>query len=325
MLSKFDEELSALKQVNPYSIITTNYDRVLEKIFLEYEPVIGRKILNSAYASIGEVFKIHGCVSSPDSLILTSSDYEEFTKKKKYLSAKLLTFFVEHPLFILGYSAQDSNIKAILGDIDEIFAPNGDLVPNIYLVEWAPDAKLTGHHSFEKLISVGEEGRSVRVKCIVASDFKWFFEALSSGEPIENVNPKILRAVLSRTFDLVRRDIPSKKFEVDFTTLEHAVETDEGFAKLYGITTLSDPCAFNATYPFTLTQVANQLGFNYWNGANDLLKRIKEDKGHDLKSSDNKYHTAIKMGSSQTHKYSQACLDLLTKIKQGQDYELDMS
>ncbi len=57
---------------------------MLENIFSEYEPVIGQKILyNNAY-SIGEIYKIHGCVSEPDSLIVTKkNDYEYFDKKNK--------------------------------------------------------------------------------------------------------------------------------------------------------------------------------------------------------------------------------------------------
>lgn len=80
--------------------------------------------------------KIHGSSKEPESIIITNEDYVEFYKRKKYISAKLLTYFVEHPLFFIGYSINDENIKAILSDIDEIIAPNNALIPNIYLVSF---------------------------------------------------------------------------------------------------------------------------------------------------------------------------------------------
>lgn len=80
------------------------------------------------YTTYGEIMKIHGSSKEPESIIITNEDYVEFYKRKKYISAKLLTYFVEHPLFFIGYSINDENIKAILSDIDEIIAPNNALI-----------------------------------------------------------------------------------------------------------------------------------------------------------------------------------------------------
>ncbi|WP_202020915.1 SIR2 family protein [Pseudomonas sp. ADAK18] len=81
-------------------MITTNYDQLLEECFPEYETIVGQKILYADHSSIGEIFKIHGCASHPESIVLTRADYDEFVKRKKYLSAKLLAFFAEHPLHL---------------------------------------------------------------------------------------------------------------------------------------------------------------------------------------------------------------------------------
>ena len=61
------EEIELLKMIHPHSVITTNYDQFLEKVFPDYEVVVGQKILRSNNASIGEIFKIHGCSSLPKS------------------------------------------------------------------------------------------------------------------------------------------------------------------------------------------------------------------------------------------------------------------
>ncbi|MEK8199495.1 SIR2 family protein [Lysinibacillus sp. FSL M8-0134] len=71
---------------------------------------------------IGEIFKIHICVSDNNEIILNEEDYDVIIHKKKYLSAKLLPFFSEHPFLFIGYSANDKNIQSILSDIDELIS-----------------------------------------------------------------------------------------------------------------------------------------------------------------------------------------------------------
>lgn len=319
---QLSEELEALKNTRPHAIITTNYDRFLERLFPDYAPVIGGQILRVDYASIGEILKIHGCSSDPSSIVLTRSDYEEFWAKQKYLSAKLLTFFSEHPLVFLGYNAADPDIKAILSDIDEILAPAGELIPNIYLVEWQHDEKAPVSYPRERLISIHQQ-RSVRVKSIVAQDFAWVYDSFQVGGTTEAVDPRILRALMARTYELVRHDLPKRTIEVDYEMLEHALSSYSGLAKLYGITTLDDPSAVNAMYPYSLTQIGRELGFNGWHGANQLIKRIESERGVSIKQSDNHYHVAIMAGHVvQAHKYSQKAIDLLGKVRDGIPYKL---
>ena len=131
-------EIEALAAIKPHAVITTNYDQFLEVVFPDYQPIIGQQIIRSSTLSVGELFKIHGCASQPTSMVFTNEDYNEFIKKKKYLSAKLLTYFSEHPLLFVGYSASDPNIKAILSDIDEALPTAGGLIPNVYILEWRP-------------------------------------------------------------------------------------------------------------------------------------------------------------------------------------------
>lgn len=318
---RWNEEIVALKEIRPHAVITTNYDQLLEVIFPEYESIIGQKILKSEYTSIGEIFKIHGCISQIKSIVITESDYDEFVKKKKYLSAKLLTFFAEHPLLFIGYSAEDPNVRAILSDIDEIIStsPN-ELVPNIYFLDW--NEKAESETSFARERPMILEGqRTIRVKNIVANSFKWVFEAFSVDDALDKVNPKLLRALLARTYDLVRTDVPRRTVELDYLSLQNALSQDNGVAKIFGITTTNNPKAFNINYPYTLGEIGKRLGFNGWHGANDLILKIKEDKGIDIKLSDNQYHVAVKTSQKTTsRKYSDSLTDLLFKVKNGEEY-----
>jgi hypothetical protein len=145
-------EIAILRTIQPHAIITTNYDQFLELAFPDYIPIIGQQIIRGASLSIGEIFKIHGCVSQPDSLIFTEADYDEFIKRKKYLSAKLLTYFSEHPLVFIGYGAGDPNIQAILSDIDEALPEAGGVIPNVYMVEWQPDVRSDSSPGKDRLI-----------------------------------------------------------------------------------------------------------------------------------------------------------------------------
>jgi hypothetical protein len=134
-----------------------------------------------------------------------------------------------------------------------------------------------------------------------------------------------MRGLLARTYELVRRDIPRKIVEVDYQTLEHALINQADFVKLFGITNLNNPSAINISHPYSLTTVAEKLGYNKWYYASQLIDKVKTLKGIDLKASDNKYHVAIKSGKvGKNRKYSDAMIDLLELVRDEKDFDLDM-
>ncbi|MND76268.1 hypothetical protein D3C80_679100 [compost metagenome] len=281
---------------------------------------MGQRILYANHSSIGEIFKIHGCASQPESIVLTRTDYEEFVKRKKYLSAKLLAFFAEHPLVFIGYRAEDPNIKAILADIDEILSEEGKLIPNIYILEWENRDLVEEYPRRERLIPVSDH-RSVIIKSIVANDFSWVYSAFGANEALKNVNPRLLRALLARTYQLVRTDIPRNPIQVDYKVLANVTEADGELAKLYGIADGADGLAFNLNFPYTLTTLGQAMGYQAWHACDRLIRTISETAGVDLKKFDNKYHCAIMNGAEvQSHRYSEACKDLLEKVRTGEDY-----
>ena len=321
---RLTEEIELLKMIRPHSVITTNYDQLLEGFFPEYEAIVGQKILYANHSSIGEIFKIHGCASQPDSIVLTRTDYDEFVKRKKYLSAKLLAFFAEHPLVFIGYRAEDSNIKAILADIDEILSEDGKLIPNIYILEWDDRDMSEEYPRRERLIPVSEN-RSVIIKSVVAQDFSWVYSAFGANEALQNVNPRLLRALLARTYQLVRTDIPRNPIQVDYRVLADVTEADGELAKLYGIADGADGLAFNLTYPFTLTTIGQAMGYKYWHACGRLMTTITETTGVDIKSFDNKYHCAIMNGPEvQSHRYSEVFKELLEKVRSGEEYAAEV-
>ncbi|WP_186130194.1 SIR2 family protein [Burkholderia gladioli] len=323
-----DAEVEALKRISAHSVITTNYDMLVESMFPQYERIIGQQILRKPYLAIGEVFKIHGCISDPQSIVVNEADYDRFEQDHKYLSAKLLTYFVEHPLIFIGYRADDPNIKKILYDVDRMVRIDGngehELVPNIYILEWDETIADESYPAREKVISVGVD-TNIRIKSISASSYEWVYKAFGQAGNLEKIDTKLLRALMARSVELVRSSIPKKHVEIDFETLEHAVNSGEGFAKLFGVTSLADPSKVNLSYKYLLSGVAAALGMkNGWYGAHQLIVVLKDTENFDMKASDNKYHVSIP--SSKTgviHRYSEAAVDLLQKVQRGEPYTID--
>ncbi len=118
-----NSEIVELKKArkNISSIITTNYDKMIEDLF-GFSPLIGNNILLSN--PYGSVYKIHGCVSQPDKIIITEGDYNKFNEKYELIRAQLLSLFIHNPIIFIGYSIGDSNIKDILRTIFTYVEPN---------------------------------------------------------------------------------------------------------------------------------------------------------------------------------------------------------
>ena len=137
-------ELDALKLVVIDGLITTNWDLLLEPLFDECQPYIGQdELIFHEPAGIGEIYKIHGCCSRPNSLVLTTEDYGRFDDRNTYLAAKLLAIFVEHPVVFLGYSLSDRNIVGILHSIAKgLTSENLErLQDRLIFVHWKRDAE----------------------------------------------------------------------------------------------------------------------------------------------------------------------------------------
>jgi len=317
-------ELSALTDMGAHAVITTNYDDLLEPLFPNYEVVIGQNVFRQSALVVGEIFKIHGSISAPESIVFTKEDYETFDENKKYLSAKLLTYFAEHPLLFVGYSASDPNIRNVLHDISKMFRPTSEMIPNIYILQWDPSQSAESYPAREHVIEVGDDV-TVRIKCIISNSFEWVYRAFGVGGTMEKVDLKALRALAHRMVNLIRTDIPTKNVQVNYESLEHAISNEEVFGNLFGVTNLGDPAAANANHPYTSAMFAKELGYAHWTSTNKLIDRIKLKTGFDMKASDNVYHVHIKVGqadASKTRKYSDAAVALLKLVRDGKPYEI---
>lgn len=113
---EMSEEIAELKKArkNISSVITTNYDRMIEELF-SFNPLVGNDILLSN--PYGSVYKIHGCISQPEKIIITENDYHQFNEKYELIRAQLLSLFIHNPIIFIGYNIGDKNIKDLLRTI----------------------------------------------------------------------------------------------------------------------------------------------------------------------------------------------------------------
>ena len=310
------DEARLLSDIKPVCVVTTNYDTFVEKLFPDFQVVIGQEIITDRNYAIGEILKIHGCVTQPQSIVLTTSDYETYESKQKFIMAQLLTLFRDHVILIIGYSASDENIRAILSDIDIAYGLPGSKLGHIFILEYSNSIPNDEYISREKLIPISAE-RTVTVNRIVANDFGWVYEAFAASNFAPKIPLPTLRTLLSRSHELVRSDKPLQVTEVNFEFLEQALNSPEDFAKVLGIASLSTPTEMTAVYKYSLSEVATKLhgSSKTWHYADNYNKIIIRDTGIDVKKSDNKYHAKIKVNKSYIRKYSDEFLSLLRKVK----------
>ncbi|EMG7940802.1 SIR2 family protein, partial [Enterobacter hormaechei] len=116
------EELNSFKVLlkKAKMIITTNYDAFIEELLLEQNITPKLYIGNNGFFedTIGwsELYKIHGDIKDPKSIIINTEDYEKYDDKAILISAKILSNMIKNPILFIGYSLTDRNVKKLLSD-----------------------------------------------------------------------------------------------------------------------------------------------------------------------------------------------------------------
>ncbi|WP_159995561.1 SIR2 family protein [Roseomonas sp. 18066] len=219
------QEVSSLSEIQVDGIITTNWDSLLEELFPEYKVFIGQQeLLFSNPQAIGEIYKIHGCSSAPQSLVLTSEDYKEFSDRNPYLAAKLVTIFVEHPIIFLGYSISDPHIRAIITSIAKCLPQEkiGRFQENLIFVQRADDGETA---AIEKN-TIQYDDFSVTLTVARVSDFNQIYAALTGNK--RKIPARILRFFKEQMYELVHTPSGSenKLAVVDFEEIDSASEIE---------------------------------------------------------------------------------------------------
>jgi len=223
------DELSCLANAAKRSvagIITTNYDLLPEQIFKGYTTFIGQEqLLFGDTHGVSEIYKIHGCCSRPESIVINESDYKDFERRNAYLAAKLLTVFVEHPVIFLGYSLSDPNIQAILSSIIDCLSEQNlqVLQQRLIFVEYkdqADHAPEIAEHS----VSFRGGTRAISMTKITLNDFLPLYAELCAQR--YQYNPRLLRQLKRDIYLLVSTNEPVDRFQIQ------DIEDDQGLEKV---------------------------------------------------------------------------------------------
>lgn len=333
------EEIKLLSQLHPHAIITTNYDRMLEEIFPEYSVTVGQQVIKSKETlRIGQILKIHGCMDKPEEIVISTEDYDMFHEKQKYLTAKLLTYFMEHPIIFLGYSAQDSNIKKILADIAEMVCESPDeIVDNIWFIEWSKNPiPSDSKPPSDKNLDIGD-GKTIRVNYALVHTYEELFKNLDQGDKssvnaLKNLEDKIFNIVKSKSISELRVDyVTMNRIEnedalaelLGFHRADNTGEEEARSVSVVGVGVMSDPEQIKLTFPFRLSDVARELGLTHWVYANQLIDKIAQQTGVKIKETSNRYHFDISVVENQPqHRYSAEAVELLKKVDNDEEYSV---
>ena len=209
---QYAAEIELFKQLEMRSIsgvLTTNYDTFIEDLFTSYTKYVGQEeLLFSTLYGISEIYKIHGCSTKPESIVINEADYADFSEKNAYLAAKILTIFLEHPIVFIGYSINDTNIENILKSIVKcLSAENLDKIRERLMFvertkEGAPEDVSTYSKSFEG-------GKSIDMTRIRIKNYEVLYQALLENQA--KYNAPMLRRLKQDIYELVLTNKPTGK------------------------------------------------------------------------------------------------------------------
>lgn len=213
--AEYAAEIELFKQLEMRSIggvLTTNYDSFIEDLFPSYTKYIGQEeLLFSTLHGISEIYKIHGCCTKPESIVINETDYADFTEKNAYLAAKILTIFLEHPIVFIGYSINDPNIENILKSIVKCLSTENldKIKERLMFVERAKEGMLEEVSTYSKSF---EGGKSIDMTRIRIKNYEVLYQALLENQA--KYNAPMLRRLKQDIYELVLTSKPTGKMRV---------------------------------------------------------------------------------------------------------------
>ena len=209
------DEVTLLNNIAKKSIagiITTNYDLFFETYLSQYKIYIGQQaLLFSQLQGIAEVYKIHGSLNDPQSIVINEKDYKEFKEKREYLAAKLLTIFMEYPIIFMGYSISDTNIRDILSSIVKCMSNEQVklLKKRFIFIEY--DAEMEGYDIGESSFAF-EDNKMITMTKITLSDYSLIYNAI--GKKKMKIPVRLLRLLKDELYLFTLSNEPTNNIKV---------------------------------------------------------------------------------------------------------------
>lgn len=192
------EKFKALKN-SIKSIVTTNYDGMLEDLF-DFNKLVSNDILLSQ--QYGTIYKIHGCHTDPGKIIFTQDDYNKYKEQNKLIISQLISLFIHNPVIFLGYGNNDENVNSVLETIYTYVGNNQSLRDqiknNFLVVEYAENSKNREVSNFDKTL---ETGVHLSFNKIATNDYSAIYDAIKEQPyAIESGLLRLVDNLMQRTF-----------------------------------------------------------------------------------------------------------------------------
>lgn len=244
ILEEKQSEIEIFRQLKNkvMSIITTNYDTLIENLFdlSKENTFIGQpQLFNPNSLDLGELFKIHGCVTQSDNIVISKSDYDNFRETAKLFTAKLLTLISENPVVFIGYSISDPNIQQVLTDLVRCLSNEQieSLKNHFYLVEFSEGTQeLIEKQFLFKAKSYNGEETAFPITVISTDNYEEIYRQLLRLTPAMNIST--VKQVKRIVKDIVVESVKSKQ-KTDVMTilmddLSKLTQSDQKFAIAIG-------------------------------------------------------------------------------------------
>lgn len=121
----------AILRIDPKVVVTTNFDTIYDTYCRQELAANGYNVfkyhdshlVSQLRSPIRCVIKSHGCVGTPDSMVLTRSDFFRAKQVAPHFYATLDALFLTHTILFIGYSLADPDIQLALENVN-ISAPS---------------------------------------------------------------------------------------------------------------------------------------------------------------------------------------------------------
>lgn len=195
--TELTDELDILRKATRHvaGVITTNYDTLMESVFPKYDVYVRQEdLLFTPLMGIGEIYKIHGSVTDPSSMVIDERDYQRFSEHQDYLTSKILTIFGEYPIIFLGYSLSDQDIREIISSIASCAGEKRaqEIAKRFIFVEYSADNVIASTH-YEVNSSQVVEMTGIRT-----ANFTPIYEAIAKTN--QRYAPKVLNQILRQLY-----------------------------------------------------------------------------------------------------------------------------
>lgn len=315
---QYSEEVGLLKSLNVDGVITTNWDGFVDYLFPDYKVYVGQtELLFANPQEIGEIYKIHGGCSSPESLVLTDDDYRDFAEKNVYLAAKLITVFVEHPVVFIGYSLSDENIQRLLRSISLCIGEENVL-------------KLRQNLVFVQRLKVGEvegvsdtyfaiDGVQIPIVLVKTNDFSDVYRAIEATK--RKIPARVLRFCKEQMYEVVKSGNPEEKLCVMDV---NQIERSEDIEFVVGIGVVGKDLSAIGYSSIQVSDLMHDLLFDNKNYVADLiLKDVIKNAGRNTPNVPVfKYLRVVGVGGPAEYRKSGYALDKWV-VRQIKDYRTE--